>query len=251
MTWDPSCYNAHGDHRLRPGRELMARVPIDPSLVYDLGCGTGELTSELGKRWPAATVIGVDKSEEMLAKARPHGNVRFQQQCIEDWKPEDAPDLIFSNAALHWVADHERLFPRLLGELAADGVLAIQMPDNWHEPTHQLIYEEVDRRGWTHLLDGHLLRNPVARIDQYLDWLAPVSETDIWRTTYYQTMDGPDPVLSWVRGSVLVPVQSILPPADFSDLSNALADAYRRAYPPSPSGQTILPISRVFLVATS
>lgn len=251
MTWDPSCYGAHGDHRLRPGRELLARVPIEPSLVYDLGCGTGELTNELGKRWPAATVVGIDNSEEMLAKTQPLGNVRFQQQSIEDWKPEVAPDLIFSNAALHWVADHERLFPRLLGSLAAGGVLAVQMPDNWREPTHQLIYEAVDQRGWTDRLDGHLLRNPVAPLAKYLDWLAAASEVDAWRTTYYQAMNGSDPVLSWVRGSVLVPVQSMLSQAEFADLSDALADAYRRVYPPSPSGQSVLPISRVFLVARS
>jgi trans-aconitate 2-methyltransferase len=186
----------------------------------------------------------------MLAKTRPQGNVRFQQQRIEDWKPEVAPDLIFSNAALHWVADHERLLPRLLGELvAAGGVLAIQMPDNWGEPTHQLIYEEVDRRGWTHLLDGHLLRNPVARTDQYLEWLAGAREIDAWRTTYFQTMDGPDPVLSWVRGSVLVPVRAELGEDKFRDLEESLADRYRVAYPPRRDGSTALPISRVFLVA--
>jgi trans-aconitate 2-methyltransferase len=229
----------------------MARVPIEPSLIYDLGCGTGELTNELGNRWPAAMVVGIDNSEEMLAKTRPQGNVRFQQQSIEDWKPEVAPDLIFSNAALHWVADHERLFPRLLGELVAGGVLAIQMPDNWREPTHQLIYDEVDRRGWTDSLDGHLLRRPVAPIDQYLGWLGTASHIDVWRTTYYQAMDGPDPVLSWVRGSVLVPVQAVLPAADFSSLSDALADAYRRAYPPLAADRTVLPISRLFLVARS
>lgn len=251
MTWDPSCYNAHGDHRLRPGRELLARVPIEPSLVYDLGCGTGELTNELGRWWPDATVVGIDNSEEMLTKTRRQGLIRFQKQRIEDWKPEVAPDLIFSNAALHWVANHEQLFPRLLGELAAGGVFAVQMPDNWREPTHQLIYEEVDRRGWTDRLDGHLLRNPVASLDQYLDWLGAASELDAWRTTYYQTMNGPDPVLTWVRGSVLVPVQSILSSAQFVDLSDALAEAYRRVYPPSQSGQTVLPISRVFLVARS
>ena len=251
MTWDPTCYGAHGDFRRRPGLELLARVSIEPSLVYDLGCGTGELTNELGRRWPAATVIGVDNSEEMLAKTRPRGNVRFQQQSIEDWKPEEAPDLIFSNAALHWVADHERLFPRLYGELAADGVLAIQMPDNWHEPTHQLIYEEVDSRGWTTRLDGQLLRQPVGKIDQYLKWLAAATSVDAWRTTYFQTMSGDDPVLAWVRGSVLVPVRAALKEEEFRSLEASLAERYRRAYPPRLDGATVLPISRVFLVAKS
>lgn len=226
----------------------MSRIPIEPTLVYDLGCGTGELTNEMGSRWPAAMVVGIDNSEEMLAKTRPLGNVRFMRQNIEDWKPEVAPDLIFSNAALHWVADHETLFPRLLGELVGGGVLAIQMPDNWREPTHEVIYEEVDRRSWSDRL-GHLLRNPVARIDQYLEWLTDASEIDAWRTTYYQIMGGPDPVLSWVRGSVLVPVRHELEEDEFRDLEESLAERYRLAYPPRRDGSTALQISRVFLVA--
>jgi trans-aconitate 2-methyltransferase len=251
LTWDPSCYCAFADHRLRPGLELLARIPVEPKLIYDLGCGTGELTKVIGRRWPNAAVIGIDNSETMLAKTQFDGNVSFVRADIANWEPDTAPDLIFSNAALHWLPAHEQLFPRLLGVVAAGGVLAVQMPDNWSEPTHQLIYQEVDCRGWTGRLAGQLLRNPVARLDQYLEWLAAASAIDAWRTTYYQTMDGRDPVLSWVRGSLLVPVQAALSAAEFSSFSDTIAAAYRRAYPPSSSGQTVLPISRVFLVAIS
>jgi trans-aconitate 2-methyltransferase len=227
----------------------MSRIPNNPKLIYDLGCGTGELTNLLASRWPDARVIGIDSSEAMLAKTQPRENVTFVRQDIRDWKPETAPELIFSNAVLHWLPHHETLFPRLLGELPAGGVFAVQMPDNWNEPTHRIIYQAVDERGWADRLDGHLLRNPVATVSAYLEWLAAADEVDTWRTTYYQTMHGDDPVLSWVRGSVLVPVQSILDEEQFSELLNALANGYRKTYPPSARGVTTLPISRLFLVA--
>jgi trans-aconitate 2-methyltransferase len=249
MKWDPSCYGAHADHRLRPGLELISRIAIDPALVYDLGCGTGELTHYLSQRWPGAKVIGIDNSLEMVSRAQPSANVRFLPQNIEDWMPESAPDLIFSNAALHWVADHESLFPRLLDQLSPGGVLAIQMPDNWDEPTHVVIDQEIARRGWRTRLENHILHHPVARIEQYLTWLAAASQIDAWRTTYYQSMAGIDPVLSWVRGSVLVPVRAALTEDEFASLETGLAAKYRSAYPPQPDGTTLMPMSRLFLVA--
>jgi trans-aconitate 2-methyltransferase len=229
----------------------MARIPIEPTLVYDLGCGTGELTNELARRWPRAAVIGIDSSTEMLEQVRPEKNVTVLHQDIEDWKPERAPDLIFSNATLHWLPNHEQLFPRLLHELRPGGVFAVQMPDNWDEETHTHIYEEVDRRGWTTRLDGQLLRRPVGKIEQYLEWLATASTVDAWRTTYFQTMSGVDPVFSWVRGSVLVPVRAALKEEEFRSLEESLVERYRRTYPPRLDGGTVLPINRVFLVARS
>jgi trans-aconitate 2-methyltransferase len=250
VTWDPSSYAAYADHRLRPGLELMSRILIEPSLVYDLGCGTGELTHHLSRRWPGAKVIGIDNSQEMVGRAQPSATVTFVRQNIEDWRPESAPDLIFSNAALHWVGNHESLFPRLLSELSPGGVLAVQMPDNWEEPTHVAIYQEISRRGWTTRLEDHILQDPVARIEQYLAWLAGAGRIDAWRTTYYQSMSGIDPVLGWVRGTVLVPVRSVLTEDEFQSLETALAAKYRSAYPSRPGGTTVMPMSRLFLVAT-
>lgn len=228
----------------------MSRIVIEPSLVYDLGCGTGELTHHLSQRWPGATVIGIDNSEEMIRRAHPSATVTFLRQSIEDWMPESAPDLIFSNAALHWVANHESLFPRLLNELSPGGVLGVQMPDNWAESTHVVIDEEISRRGWKTRLGDHILQHPVAPIEQYLTWLSGAGEIDAWRTTYYQSMSGIDPVLRWVRGTVLVPVRSVLTDDEFQSLETVLAAKYRSAYPPGPGGTTVMPMSRLFIVAT-
>src|SRR5499426_501937 len=77
--WDPRQYLMFSDHRLRPALELLDRVPItSPNVIYDLGCGSGQVTRIIAERWPSATVYGVDNSEEMLAQAAAEpGEIRW------------------------------------------------------------------------------------------------------------------------------------------------------------------------------
>ena len=129
-VWDPAQYLRFADERLRPALDLLARVPLDaPARVVDLGCGAGNVTAILRQRFPTADVAGVDGSAAMLDKARAATpGCRFEQADLFTWQPDGAPDLIYSNAALQWVGEHPRLFPRLLSMLAPGGVLAVQMP---------------------------------------------------------------------------------------------------------------------------
>src|SRR5215204_7121971 len=103
--WDPAQYQKFGDHRLRPGLELLDRIPpIEPSVIYDLGCGAGQITRLIADRWPAAEVFGIDNSPEMLAQAATEpGSVRWIEADIRDWQPGASPDVIYSNATLHWL----------------------------------------------------------------------------------------------------------------------------------------------------
>src|SRR5215207_1238801 len=123
--WDPDQYLRFADHRLRPALELLDRVPLtSPRVIYDLGCGAGEGTRTIARRWPAATVYGVDNSKEMLEKAAAEpGRVQWVEADIRQWRPDQRPDLIYSNATLQWVEGHAELFPRLVGSLAAGGCL--------------------------------------------------------------------------------------------------------------------------------
>ena len=115
-VWNPAQYLRFAGERLRPALDLLAQIPLDaPAHVVDLGCGPGNVTAMLKQRFPAADVIGVDGSAEMLEKARATvPDCRFEQADFFQWQPAAAPDLIYSNAALHWVDRHEVLFPHLL-----------------------------------------------------------------------------------------------------------------------------------------
>src|ERR1039458_9223676 len=139
-SWDPTQYLRFSNERLRPALDLLAQVPLTaPERVVDLGCGAGNVTAILRQRFPDSDTLGVDGSDAMLAKASEAApGCRFVQGDFSTWTPEVAPDLIYSNAALHWVSQHETLFPRLVSLLAPGGVLAVQMPAMHDAPLRTL-----------------------------------------------------------------------------------------------------------------
>lgn len=248
--WDPDRYLRFADHRTRPGIELMARIPdVAVASVVDLGAGTGHLTALLAERWPEAAVAGVDGSPDMVERARTeHPDITWVAADLTQWEPDGPLDVIYSNAALHWLDDHASLFPRLRSWLAPGGVLAVQMPDNWAAPTHRLPIDVLDDGTWPPTGGQALIRDRLSSPDDYASWLAP-AETDLWRTTYYQRLTGDDPVWHWVTGSLLGPVLDVLDPGDQARFAAELQPRYRHAYPRRPDGTTTLPFSRLFMVA--
>ena len=256
LDWNPALYSRFEDERTRPARDLLARVALDAAAVQtvvDLGCGPGNSTELLVQRFPQARVTGTDNSEAMLVSARerlPH--VRFELSDISTWAPHEAPDLIYANASLQWVPAHEALLPRLLGALAAGGVLAVQMPDNRDEPTHQLMREVAREAPWAAAIgDFSRFRTDLLGIDGYFDLLAPhAAHIDIWRTAYQHPMDTPRAIVDWVRGTGLKPFVDRLP-ADLQ--ASYLAEYERRidiAYPARRDGRRLLAFPRLFIVAT-
>ena len=124
--------------RTRAACDLLSSVPLESAeTVFDLGCGPGNSVELLLRRFPGAAVVGLDTSQAMLAYARRRApQAIFVRQDIESWSPTEAADLIFANAALHFLPRHEELFPRLASFLKPGGVLAVQMPNIMHESTH-------------------------------------------------------------------------------------------------------------------
>src|SRR5262249_6097336 len=149
MPWDPAQYLKFVDHRLRPAIDLLNRIDLaDPAEICDLGTGVGNVTRHLRARWPDAHIVGVDASAAMLAKAAEIPGIDWQRAELTTWRPSRPVDLIYLNAALHWVGDHERLFPSLLGMLAPGGLMAVQMPRMFTAPTHTLVAEAARRDPW-------------------------------------------------------------------------------------------------------
>lgn len=229
--------------------ELIGRIPeIEPRRIVDLGCGTGELTALLASRWPDAEVVGLDASAEMIERAREsHSGIEWQVEDVRGWEPPGGVDLIYSNAALHWLDDHDALFPRLRSFLTAHGVLAVQMPDNWRAPTHRVPSELLDDGTWPDEARLALIRDRVSSVDDYRRWLSP-ADLDAWRTTYFQTLEGADPVWAWVTGTLLRPVLAALGEDDRRRFESECKARYAAAYPPD-RGLTTLPFSRLFLLA--
>lgn len=249
--WEPAQYLRFADERTRPGMELLARIAVtEPATIFDLGCGTGHLTAALAMRWPQATVSGIDSSAEMLARARAtHPDITFEQADIADWNPSRQPDLIYSNATLHWLDHHEELFPRLLRRLPEGGVLAVQMPDNAREPSHLVVQHVVADGPWAERASPLVRKAPVARPADYRRWLKGEADLDQWETIYHHELRGEDPVLEWVMGTLLRPILRVLTEPERDVFLDRVAEGYRQNYPPQADGTTILPFRRQFLIA--
>ena len=251
-VWDPAQYLRFAGERLRPALDLMAQVPLDsPARVVDLGCGAGNVTAILKQRFPDADVRGVDGSPEMLAKARDAvSDCRFEQADVRLWQPLERPDLIYSNAALHWLGEHATLFPRLLSLLAPGGVLAVQMPAMHATPLRRLPYDIAQQGPWSEALRGITSAPDILEPAEYWDLLRPrVASLDMWQTTYMHALQGENAVMEWASGSSLRPFLDRLPAEQRDAFRQAYADAARLHYPRRLDGTTLLPFHRLFIVA--
>ncbi len=258
-VWDPGQYLRYGGHRLRPAIELFQRIDLDaPKLCYDLGCGAGEIAIAMTERWPDARVIGLDASPEMLAKGRKAAGgdkVEWVEADIAAWTPPEAPDVIFSNAALHWIGEHKTLFPHLFRSLKPGGIFAVQMPLSWGQSSHRLLREILAGGNGGKGYGDKALQESVARKwvdegEEYYDLLYPdAADVDIWETHYLQELEGDDPVLEWVKGSALRPVLTALGEEAAAAYLAEYGAALREAYPKRAAGQTLFPFGRLFMVA--
>lgn len=252
MRWDPTLYEGFADHRQRPALDLIGAIPdIAAERIFDLGCGPGAATRILARRWPAAQVTGVDSSAEMIARAEAEDSgIRWLQADVAAWRPDGTPQIIFSNAALHWLDDHAALFPRLFGQLAPGGVLAVQMPRNHAAPTHTAMATLAAEPRWARRLQPLLRTNPVAAPDAYYDLLTGEADrVDIWETEYLHVLQGDDPVLRWTSATALAPLLQALPPVEAEAFRTEYAAMMRAAYPRRADGATLMPFRRLFIVA--
>jgi trans-aconitate 2-methyltransferase len=176
--------------------------------------------------------------------------VAFTHGDAQGWRPDEPVDVLVTNAVLHWVPGHADLLRRWAGQLAPGGWLALQVPGNWRAPTHALLAGLCRSSRWAGLVgDAAPAEDAVLDPAGYLEVLAGAGlAVEAWETTYLHVLRGEDPVLAWVRSTVLRPVLAQLEEDDAAELTAEYAAALRTAYPRRPNGTTLLPFRRVFAV---
>ena len=206
MTWSPEQYERFRDERAQPFHDLVALIEHRPRMrVVDLGCGTGELTRQLHEHLGAEETVGIDSSETMLLKSRAFGGevLRFEKSDIEGFVTDRPYDLVFSNAALHWVPDHESLFRRLTAFLSHDGQLAVQMPAN-HDHVSQTIAGDVaEELGFARRV------SPLLRPEHYAGLLHSLGfrRQHVRLQVYPHVLESAHAVVEWMKGSTLTEYQ--------------------------------------------
>lgn len=249
--WDPAQYCRFRAERGQAFLDLVARLPEGPvRRAADLGCGTGEHAQMLARRWPEATVWGVDSSEEMLARALAGelpDNLRFVHQDLRDWEPPGPLDRIVSNAVLHWLPDHATVLRRFVGWLAPGGVLAVQLPRRRGE-VDAILDELLAAPPWAQLLSG-VQRPHVESPSWYADELARLGlQVDLWETIYYHRFPGPESVIEWLKGTTLRPFLERLAGEQLDLFHAELGRRVAAAYRPGPHG-VLYAFRRLFFLA--
>ncbi len=253
MSWSAEQYSKFESERNRPVLDLLAHIPTnDVNTASDIGCGPGNSTELLRDKYPLAQITGMDSSADMIDAARKRlPDIQFELADISTWKEDGPFDIILANAALQWVPDHGNLFPALINKLSKGGSLAVQMPDNFDEPSHRLMREVAANDLWKDKLASASKRVARETADWYFKKLRDtVSKLDIWRTTYYHPLSGgADAIVEWFKGTGLQPYLNPLSENERAEFIKQYKDAVAKVYTVYADGTVLLPFPRLFIIA--
>jgi len=248
MPWNPEQYHKFQAERSAPFDDLLKLVDLRPRLnVVDLGCGTGELTRRLADLLPQSEVCGLDSSPAMLAQADSVKRAGLTFELGDQATLSGTWDLIVSNAALQWTANHQALIPHLYGRLAPGGQIAAQVPSNYTHISHRLILQTAQEQPFKSILEDYIRSSPVLPIDQYAQIFFDLGAEDIivFEKVYPHVLENADAVVEWVSGTALVPYFERLG-AHRDSFVDALRVKMRAAMPRRP---VFYPFRRTFFSA--
>ncbi len=252
-TWNSQQYLKFAGERTQPAVDLAARVALEsPARIIDLGCGPGNSTAVLARRWPQARLTGLDSSEAMLATARQDfPAIEWVRGDIATWQAGVPFDLVFSNAAFQWVPDHARVIPHIFAQVAPGGALAMQIPANLSAPPHRIIRELAASPRWRERFQVAPREWRPESPAFYYDTLAPLAaRVDIWETEYLHILPDVAAIVEWYRGTGLRPWLDAL--GGDVERTQFLAEyqaALTPAFPAQSDGRVLFPFRRLFVMA--
>lgn len=252
IEWNSEQYVIFEKERTRPSDDLLQRIEIIPKTVLDIGCGPGNSTARIKKRFADADVTGIDSSENMLEKAKSvHPNLRFRKCLVPDGLDEFSNfDLIFSNACLHWIPNHEVLLPAIMKKLSPGGVFAVQMPLTREAEFYKILDETVSCGKWAKLSDVHNFHNLTP--EQTYDILSGVSSSiEMWTTVYYHILPTHRSIIDWYAGSGLRTYLDRLDSDEKEEFISDLLGEIIAKYPLQRDGSVILKMPRMFFLSKS
>ena len=281
-VWNAVSYLRFAEPRLRPALDLLSNIRYTstsdnknttnssssssppkhyPRSIIDYGCGPGNITPFLHERFPEAEIVGIDSSTDMINTAQKKttwpNQVQFKIADMTTYIPSIPVDLVYSNAAIHWIPNHEILLPHIFNNLIApEGVLAFQIPDTRTQYSHTEMKKVAEQLGFGELVKEVII--PRCEHDQqwYFDILTKycdASDINIWTTCYAQVLKGDDPVANYTFATGLKAVLEALG-GEETEKGKQYFEAYkqrmRELYPPNTlTGTTLFPFTRFFVVA--
>lgn len=252
MAWNPEVYDRFKEERSAPFFDLLQLVESKTDLsVIDLGCGTGELTSRLLDYLENSKVLGIDSSEEMLAKAAQYKTSRlaFEKRSIEEQLHlGDTYDLIISNAAIQWCSNHKELFPRIISKIKNGGQLAVQIPSNHEYVVHRLLRKIAGTEPYKTAYNSWERESPVLTIEDYAQILFDHKgrEITVFEKVFPHVLENAEAVFTWASGTAMLPYIEKLPDELKQQFKNDYKNELQNIFPESP---VFYPFKRTFISA--
>ena len=165
-------------------------------------------------------------------------------------KLNDKFDIVFSNACIQWIPNHEKLLADIMNILNDGGIMAIQTPMNYKEPIHRIIEELVSSDKWKKYFP-----NPREfynlKQEEYFDLLSKISSSfTIWETVYCHRMPSHESIMEWYRSTGLRPYLSALSGKKAKELEKDVFEEVQKEYPIQENGEIIFRFPRFFFIAT-
>ncbi len=248
--WNPSLYLRFGNERIQPTVDLVNRITLrEPDRIVDIGCGPGNSTEVLVRRWPDAHMTGIDSSAAMIKSAGKRlPNVEWRVADAQDLGGNETFDLVFSNAVIHWIPDHANLIPALFRMVKPGGALAIQVPLSSEMPIAQAIekcYERL-RLNNDFRIEAFLHYNPV---ETYMEILSSLSRRfDVWVTSYYHVMESSLEIYEMMKSTRIRPyLDSIVDEGKIREFEKSLKKEIAVVYKPQKNGMVPFSFKRLFM----
>lgn len=251
-SWDSKQYLKFSKERTQPAIDLANRIEINPQSIIDIGCGPGNSTAVLAGKFPNAKILGIDNSENMIISAKKnYPNIEFMLCDAENGFAdiERKFDVVFSNACIQWIPNHEKLLNNMMSLLNKDGILAIQTPMNYEEPIHKIIVKVTKGDKWKDKFPNpRIFYNLMP--SEYYDILSDISaDFSMWTTTYFHRMKSHNDIMEWYRGTGSRPYISVLNENDKLEFEKDILEEVIKAYPKQKNGEIIFRFPRFFFIA--
>ncbi|MBP1039492.1 methyltransferase domain-containing protein [Vagococcus sp. BWB3-3] len=254
MKWQSSQYLKFKEERTQPAIDLVARIPNNPfKTIVDLGCGPGNRTHLLGKQFPNSRIIGLDSAPDMIERARlDYPQYQFETcDLADDLTPLGQFDLVFSNACLQWLPNHQELLPRLKKLVAPGGTFAAQLPMNSEQPIHRLIKELATNNQWRPYFQ-EVRQQHTLTISDYFDLMKEnYPQFDSWSTTYFHQLNAHEDIIEWYKGTGLLPYLAQLNDSQIPVFLAELKTQVIQHYPRQKTGTILFPFPRFFMIGTT
>jgi trans-aconitate 2-methyltransferase len=250
--WNPDLYLKFNKERIQPSIDLVARIDyFQPKRIIDIGCGPGNSTQILYNRWSSSEIIGADNSPAMISKATE--DYPNQKWILFDAGKEsinDKFDIVFSNATIQWIPNHDSLIENLATLLNDSGILAVQFPLFFDMPLGKSISEIAGQHKWRVPTKGVYELFTINNASFYHNELIKhFSKIDIWITDYYHVMESHESILEMIRTTGLKPyLERIVDDNEKLEFTSLILDKIKQDYPLQNDGKVLFPFKRLFFI---